>query len=122
MKVDVVHVVNGVPQIVADTKYKLADSTGHYPNADHYQMLAYCTGLKVPIAWLVYAKGTGAAVTRRVVNTGIEIVEYPLDLGATPARLLAQIDRLADRAMRRAQRGEGGADDGLPGRHVHSRH
>jgi len=122
MKVDVVHVVNGVPQIVADAKYKLADSTGRYPNADHYQMLAYCTGLKVPIAWLVYAQGTGAAVTRRVVNTGIEIVEYPLDLGATPASLLAQIDRLADHAIRRrSQRGEGGADNGSPGRHVHSR-
>ena len=30
---------------------------GAYPNADHYQMLAYCTALQVPTAWLVYAGG-----------------------------------------------------------------
>jgi 5-methylcytosine-specific restriction enzyme subunit McrC len=45
---------------VADAKYKLEYSAGRYPNADHYQMLAYCTALEVPIAWLVYAQGLAA--------------------------------------------------------------
>ena len=100
MRVDVVHVVNGVPHIVADAKYKLADASGRYPNADHYQMLAYCTALKVPVAWLVYAQGLAGPVLRRVVNSDIEIFEYPLDLAAAPGQLLAQITELADTAMR----------------------
>jgi 5-methylcytosine-specific restriction enzyme subunit McrC len=102
MKVDVVHVMNGVPRIVADAKYKLEDSAGRYPNADHYQMLAYCTALKVPIAWLVYAQGAGDPLTRRVVNTPVEIVEYPLDLAAPPSDLLTQIESLADTAWQSA--------------------
>lgn len=95
MKVDVVHVVNHTPRIIADAKYKLADASGRYPNADHYQMLAYCTALQTDTAWLVYASGTAGAVPRRIVNTPVAVVEYPLDLAAPPRRLLDQIDQLA---------------------------
>lgn len=95
MKVDVVHVVNGVPRIVADAKYKLESGSDRYPNADHYQMLAYCTALRVPVAWLVYASGSRGSVTRHVRHTEIEIVEHPLQLEVPPAALLDQIDALA---------------------------
>ena len=58
MNVDLVHLdPAGIPRVVFDAKYKLASSTGEYANADHYQMLAYCTALQVPVAWLVYAGG-----------------------------------------------------------------
>ena len=97
MYVDVVHVVRGRPRLVFDAKYKAADPKGQYPNADHYQMLAYCTALGVPTAWLVYA-GEGAPVRRRIVNTDISVVEFALDLTAEPAALLGQVDQLAQAA------------------------
>ena len=57
---DVVHLVHGVPRLIFDAKYKVEDARGRYPNADHYQLLAYCTALSVPVAWLVYAQGSRA--------------------------------------------------------------
>lgn len=98
-KVDVVHSVAGAPRIVADAKYKIESSTGRYSNHDHYQMLAYCNALRVPVAWLVYASGSQGSVTRRVCNTDIELVEYPLRLDEPPSSLLAQIAALAQRAQ-----------------------
>jgi 5-methylcytosine-specific restriction enzyme subunit McrC len=108
MYVDVVHVVRGTPRLVFDAKYKAADPKGQYPNADHYQMLAYCTALEVPTAWLVYAGG-GEPVRRRILNTAITVVEYPLDLTADPAALLGQIEALAAQAWREGASRAGGA-------------
>lgn len=101
MKVDLVHSVGREPRIVFDAKYKAASAADRYPNADHYQMLAYCTALSVPTAWLVYGGG-GEPRRRRIRNTAIEIVEYPLDLRQEPAALLRQVDRLAQRAWQRS--------------------
>lgn len=98
MKVDVVHTVDGCPRIIADAKYKLESASGRYPNADHYQMLAYCTALRVPVGWLVYASGLGGPITRHVRETDVEIVEYPLHLDAAPGELLEQVAELAARA------------------------
>jgi 5-methylcytosine-specific restriction enzyme subunit McrC len=98
MNVDVVHAVDGVPQIIVDAKYKLEDKRGRYPNHDHYQMLAYCTALNVDAAWLVYASGTSANTPRRIRNSSITITEYPLDLDVRPQQLLGQIDHLATTA------------------------
>lgn len=96
MEVDVVHLDRaGRPQVVFDAKYKAASPKGEYPNADHYQMLAYCTALQVPVAWLVYAQGVTAPARRRVRHTGITVVEYPLDLSARPRALLEQVAELA---------------------------
>lgn len=98
MHVDVVHLVGGVPRIVADAKYKIESDAGRYPNADHYQMLAYCTALRVPVAWLVYASGSGSPTRRHVRHTEIEIVEYPLQLELPPTALLMQVADLASAA------------------------
>jgi 5-methylcytosine-specific restriction enzyme subunit McrC len=95
---DVVHLVHGIPRLIFDAKYEAEDSQGRYPNANHYQMLAYCTALSVPVAWLVYAQGSGAPTVRAVKNTTISIVEYPLDLHAEPRDLLHQVETLAQRA------------------------
>lgn len=94
MFVDIVHLVGGVPEMVFDAKYKAASVSGAYPNADHYQMLAYCTALGVSRAWLVYA-GAGEARARRISNTGISVVEFPLDISQAPEALLAAVQRLA---------------------------
>lgn len=96
MAVDIVHLVGGTPRMIFDAKYKVADARGRHPNADLYQMLAYCTAMGLPRAWLVYAQGGSGPVERRVRNSDITIVEYPLDLSAHPRHLLAQIDVLAD--------------------------
>jgi 5-methylcytosine-specific restriction enzyme subunit McrC len=106
MAVDIVHVVAGVPRLVFDAKYKAAAGDGAYPNADHYQMLAYCTALSVPTAWLVYAGG-GRPRVRRIRNTDVEVVEYPLDLSVEPGELLRQVEVLAQRAWARAERAPG---------------
>lgn len=103
LRPDIVHTACGLPVLAVDAKYKAASPDGRYPNADQYQMLAYCTALRLPRAYLVYAQGADQAV-RRIRNTAIEIVEYPLDLSDTPRGLLTQIDRLAiDAWANRAQ-------------------
>ena len=101
MRVDVVHTVDGRPRIVADAKYKLESASGRYPNADHYQMLGYCTALRVPVGWLVYASGSGGPVTRCVREAEVQIVEYPLKLDVRPAVLLQQVNDLAAAAWER---------------------
>src|SRR5437016_1402689 len=98
MKIDVVHVVDGTPRIVADAKYKLESDSGRYPNADHYQMFSYCTAIDLRVGWLVYAQGSHGVRERDVRNSAVLIVEYPLDLDAPPAGLLAQVAQLAARA------------------------
>jgi 5-methylcytosine-specific restriction enzyme subunit McrC len=56
----------------------------------------------LPVAWLLYA-GRGPVRARRIVNTGITVVEYPLDLSAHPGELLARIDALAREAWARSR-------------------
>lgn len=99
MAVDIVHSVRGAPAMVFDAKYKAASVADGYPNADYYQMLAYCTALTVPTAWLIYA-GPGQARTRRVTNSSVSIVEFPLDISQAPAALLARVKALAEAAYR----------------------
>lgn len=94
MNMDVVFEVDGVPRVVFDAKYKAASATGLYANADHYQMLAYCTALNLPRAWLVYA-GAGERRSRQIKNTGIMVEEYPLDLSQHPSEVLGRVGVLA---------------------------
>ncbi|MGY3520224.1 McrC family protein [Micromonospora sp. PTRAS2] len=96
---DVVHLVNQRPVAVFDAKYKLEGLSSRYPNADAYQMLAYCTALDLPTGWLIYAQGT-APSRRRVRHTGIDIVHHPLDLTAAPRQILTDVDNLAQDAVR----------------------
>nr|WP_225953569.1 McrC family protein [Kibdelosporangium phytohabitans] len=95
MKIDAVHLVDETPRFVVDAKYKLESKSGRYPATDLYQVLAYCTALRVDRAWLVYASGTAGVVPRRISNSPVTITEYPLDLDVPPSDLLAQLDRLA---------------------------
>ncbi|WP_240685125.1 McrC family protein [Arthrobacter nitrophenolicus] len=91
---DAVHLLGGRPVVVYNAKYKAASDAGASLTADHYQMLAHCTALAVPTAWLVYA-GAGEMKLRRILNTDIDIVEFPLDLSRPPSDILASVRELA---------------------------
>lgn len=102
IKPDVVHFVGRVPRLVFDAKYKLGYGDGGYPTSDMYQVLAYCTALGLPRGYLVYAgsRVDGARpMEHRVLNTAIDVVQWPLDVGASPAELLGQVRLLAAEAQ-----------------------
>ncbi|WP_286263725.1 McrC family protein [Brooklawnia propionicigenes] len=85
----------GVPRVVVDAKYKAEKPSG-FPQADLYQMLAYCTVLGLPIGHLVYAKGNEDARAHVVRRSGVRIVTHALDLDVEPAELLATMSELVD--------------------------
>ncbi|MCQ8190142.1 McrC family protein [Streptomyces sp. RCU064] len=87
---------HGSPCAVADAKYK-AEKRGGYPDADLYQMLAYCTALGLREGHLVYAKGNASHAAHRVRHAGIVIHQHALDLDQDPTGLLADIAEVARR-------------------------
>ncbi|MCM2580531.1 McrC family protein [Streptomyces meridianus] len=89
---------DGRPRAVVDAKYKAQRPEG-YPDADLYQMLAYCTALGLPEGHLVYAKGNAGHTAHRVRHAGILIHQHALDLDVPPVGLLAAIDALAQRLV-----------------------
>ncbi|MDT0343514.1 McrC family protein [Streptomyces litchfieldiae] len=86
----------GRPRAVVDAKYKAEKPEG-FPDADLYQMLAYCTALGLGEGHLVYAKGSGPPVSHRVRRAGIVLHQHALDLDGSPGELLASIRVLAER-------------------------
>lgn len=101
MKPDLVWLSStGRPRAVVDAKYK-AERPDGFPDADLYQMLAYCTVLAMPEGHLVYAKGNESVRSHTVRYSGVVIHCHTLDLGLDPASLLEQVDSLADRIARR---------------------
>lgn len=94
MEPDLVWYRNGAPVAVIDAKYK-AEKPAGFPNADLYQLLAYCTALGLEEGHLVYAKGNEGTATHRVRRSPVKIRAHALDLSATPVNLLNQIDDLA---------------------------
>lgn len=92
----VLYGADGIPCAVVDAKYK-AGRRGGYPDADLYQMLAYCTALGLREGHLVYAKGNAPHVSHQVRHAGILIHQHALDLDQDPAGLLADIGRVARR-------------------------
>lgn len=79
---------------VMDAKYK-AERPDGFPNADLYQMLAYCTVLGLGEGHLIYAKGNEPTSVHTVQRAGVTIHCHALDLGLEPAALLEQVDDLA---------------------------
>jgi 5-methylcytosine-specific restriction enzyme subunit McrC len=87
---------SGRPAAVVDAKYKAERPQG-FPDADLYQMLAYCTALGLPEGHLIYAKGNAPHGSHRVRHAGITIHQHALDLERPPADLLCQVHDIADR-------------------------
>jgi 5-methylcytosine-specific restriction enzyme subunit McrC len=93
LKPDIVWKIRGSAVAVIDAKYK-AEKPAGYPNADLYQLLAYCTVLGLNRGHLVYAKGNEHPARHRVRHSGIEIFCHAIDLNQQPDELLAQIRNL----------------------------
>ncbi|QKZ23264.1 McrC family protein [Streptomyces chartreusis] len=89
---------SGAVCAVVDAKYK-AEKRDGFPDADLYQMLAYCTALGLPEGHLVYAKGNAAHTAHAVRHAGIVIHQHTLDLNLDPSGLLADIEDLAARLV-----------------------
>lgn len=107
MAIDLLEYDGTAPVMVYDAKYKAAAGEGRYPNADFYQMLAYCTTVGLDRAVLVYAQG-GHPVDRRVVNSPVTIREWPLDLSLSPLEMLQSIhDAVATASIPLSTRAEG---------------
>ena len=94
LRPNIVWKVRGTVVAVIDAKYK-AEKPAGYPNADLYQLLAYCTVLDLRRGHLVYAKGNEDAAHHIVRRSGIEISCNALDLNQEPQQLLSQIGALA---------------------------
>ena len=84
----------GVPRVVVDAKYKAEKPSG-FPQADLYQMLAYCTVLGLPVGHLVYAKGNEAAQSHVVRRAGVQIVTHALALDGEPCAVLGSVRSMA---------------------------
>jgi 5-methylcytosine-specific restriction enzyme subunit McrC len=82
------------PVAVVDAKYK-AERYDGFPNADIYQLLAYCTAFGLARGHLAYAKGNEEARTYTISAAGVQVVAHCLDLEAAPAELLGQVAELA---------------------------
>ena len=98
MAPDLVWYRGGRAIAVIDAKYKVEKVAG-YPNADLYQMLAYCTALGLPVGHLVYAKGNEAEQQLIVRGSGVQLHAHALDLELMPAQLLAQVDDVAAKIL-----------------------
>lgn len=96
MRPDLVWYATGstAPTAVIDAKYKAEKPSG-FPNADLYQMLAYCSVMGLPRGHLVYAKGNEVALSHIVRGAGTEIFQHTLDLDQEPNGLLSQVNDLA---------------------------
>ncbi|QXV61541.1 McrC family protein [Amycolatopsis sp. TNS106] len=85
---------DGTPIAVADAKYK-AEKPDGFPDADLYQMLAYCTALNLSNGHLIYAKGSAAHGSHHVKHAGITIHQHTIELDLPPTELRREIEGLA---------------------------
>ena len=86
---------------VGDAKYKKLDTPG-FRHADIYQMLAYCTAADLPSGLLIYAAGEDEPSEYRINHAGKTIEVTALDLSGTPAAILGEVSRLAERVSAHA--------------------
>ncbi|RFS82641.1 restriction endonuclease [Actinomadura spongiicola] len=89
----VVNTADGRPSTVVDAKYK----TGDTPQGDLYQVLAYCTAMRLHRGYLVYASKAETHTHVITGTDGLRVAETALDLSSSPDGLRAQVERLAHR-------------------------
>jgi 5-methylcytosine-specific restriction enzyme subunit McrC len=94
LRPDIVWKIHGSAVAVIDAKYK-AEKPAGYPNADLYQLLAYCTVLGLNHGHLLYAKGNEEPALHIVRRSGIQILCTAIDLHAEPPAVLAQMHSIA---------------------------
>jgi len=94
LRPDIVWKIRGSAVAVIDAKYK-AEKPAGYPNADLYQLLAYCTVLGLRSGHLVYAKGNEKPARHVVRRSGIEIFCHAVELDQEPDALMGHMRDLA---------------------------
>ncbi len=87
---------DGRVELVVDAKYKAEKPSG-FPQADLYQLLAYCTVFELTTGHLIYAAGNEIPKTHRVQGSPVSITTHTLDLAQDPDDLLRCIGDLASR-------------------------
>lgn len=95
MRPDYVWSHGGVIRVVADAKYK-AEKPAGFPQADLYQLLAYCTVLGLADGHLIYAKGEDVRA-HSIARSDVRIHCHTLDLSAVPVAILDQVSDIASR-------------------------
>ena len=96
LRPDLTWVRGGQRLAVIDAKYKSLVDVRTMPNADAYQMLAYCIALDLPCGYLIYAKDSGEQERRhRIRRHGYEVIVQSLDVELEPEALLGQVDSVA---------------------------
>ena len=91
---DLVFHAAGCAVAVADTKYKLLDENGKVPNADAYQLVAYCSRLGLRTGHLIYAAGQPHSEPYDIVGTDVRLVIHSIDLSRTVAEIEAQLTQV----------------------------
>jgi 5-methylcytosine-specific restriction enzyme subunit McrC len=84
---------------VVDAKYKVLRPADN-PNADLYQMLAYCKVLELLDGHLVYAAGDELPRAHMIRNSGVEVYVHTIDLAGSILTLRARVEELAERLAR----------------------
>ncbi|MBI1377784.1 MAG: restriction endonuclease [Frankiales bacterium] len=82
---------------VADTKYKLLDDKGKFPNADAYQLVTYCRRLGLTTGHLIYAAGDAQPEPYEIVGAGVQLVAHTVDL----AQSITDVERQVGSVLRR---------------------
>ena len=80
--------------LVVDAKYK-AEKNEAFPNADVYQMLAYCSSLELPEGHLIYAKGNEVAKQHHLRGSSIKVYAHAVDLSLEPAEIVQLLQALS---------------------------
>jgi len=80
-------------EAVVDIKYKIQHN-GTYPNADLYQLVAYCTRFGLGTGHLIYAGGEAESARIGVIN-GPTIFQHALSLNAPFSDILDEVRALA---------------------------
>lgn len=102
LKPDLIWRRGGRAAAVIDAKYKAEKPSG-YPNADLYQLLAYCTVLGLRSGHLVYAAGNEEPARHVIRHAGTEIICHALDLSKPADALITELAALAEKIAVKAQ-------------------
>lgn len=106
---------NGRCRAVLDAKYKRL-SNRRFPNADAYQMLAYCTALRIDRGYLVYAKDAAESTRdHTITNAGKTLHVRSIDVEQAPQAVLAQVSDLAAAVAMQASSAPGLRDASFAG-------
>lgn len=103
IKPDLVWRRDGVVRAVLDAKYKVVHNDS-FPNADIYQMVAYCVRHNIPEGHLIYAEGEEVPVEIAVRSEGVDgppirVMGHAVDLSLPMPKLEARLSGIAARAF-----------------------